>query len=273
MFRPPEPLDEGEVTLDHLAGDWRIHQYRRGHRWSVDDLVVAWVAAGLVAEAPPAALCDLGAGIGTVGLLTLWRLSRGGAGPRRLVMVEAQERSQALARRTVAGLALGGAEVELRLGDLRDDACFPEGERFPLVTGSPPYFPVDRGTSSPMAQRAAARMELRGTIADYARRAARLLTPEGWFAAVFPAADRRGPEAFAGAGLHLRLTQPIQFRHGDAPLVAVYAGGLAPGPHEARAPLPVRGADGRWTEAWLRVREEMGAPERWLAEGRRGLAG
>ena len=242
-------------------------------RRAVGRLCDGAVTAGLGGGAPPDRLCDLGAGIGTVGLLTLWRLGRRAPGPRRLLMVEAQERSQALARRTVAGLDLGGAEVELRLGDLRDDRCFHEGERFPLVTGSPPYFPVERGTSSPMAQRAAARMELRGTIADYARRAARLLTPEGWFVAVFPAADPRGPAAFADAGLHLRLTQPIVFRHGDPPLIAVFAGGLGPGSHERRDPLPVRGADGRWTEAWLAVREEMGAPERWLAEGRRGRAG
>jgi hypothetical protein len=37
-----------------------------GHRWSLDDLVTAWVATRVVAATPPARFVDLGCGIGTV---------------------------------------------------------------------------------------------------------------------------------------------------------------------------------------------------------------
>ena len=41
--------------LCHLAGDWRILQLLRGHRWSLDDLVTAWFAAELAAGRAAAA--------------------------------------------------------------------------------------------------------------------------------------------------------------------------------------------------------------------------
>src|SRR5215510_13753048 len=88
-----------DLTLDTLAGDWRIFQLRSGHRFSADDLLTAWAAV----RAKPAALAcvrllDLGAGVGSVGLLALWKLSPTG----HLTMVVVQAVSHALACRTVA---------------------------------------------------------------------------------------------------------------------------------------------------------------------------
>ena len=36
-------LDE-PVTHDQIVGDWHVYQLRRGHRFSTDDLLVAWTA-------------------------------------------------------------------------------------------------------------------------------------------------------------------------------------------------------------------------------------
>lgn len=52
-----------DVTLDTLAGDWRIFQHRTGHRFSADDLLTAWAAVRAKPEARR--LLDLGAGLGT----------------------------------------------------------------------------------------------------------------------------------------------------------------------------------------------------------------
>src|SRR4249919_3334332 len=59
--------------LCHLAGDWRILQRIDGHRWSLDDLVTAWLAAECTGAHPPAHVVDLGCGIGAVLLLLAWR--------------------------------------------------------------------------------------------------------------------------------------------------------------------------------------------------------
>lgn len=236
-------------TWDRLAGDWRIWQLQDGHRWSVDDLLTAWTAA----RARPAArrLLDLGAGLGSVGLLTLWRM----APSARLTMVEAQDVSHHLALRTVADNGLAD-RVDARFGDLRDLAL----DAFDLVTGSPPYFPLGTGKVSPHPQRAACRMELRGTIADYAVTAARHLAPGAAFVACFPAKDPRGDAAFAPAGLHLRERRLVHFRADEPPLLALYVATREPGPLDEPPAFYVRGADGRWTDEYLAMRAEMGSP-------------
>src|SRR4029453_4255718 len=49
----PELVPGSGEDLCHLAGDWRILQLLRGHRWSLDDLVTAWFAADVVRDTPP----------------------------------------------------------------------------------------------------------------------------------------------------------------------------------------------------------------------------
>jgi hypothetical protein len=51
-------LTANDVTLDTLAGDWRIFQLRTGHRFSADDLLTAWAAVRAKPEA--LRLLDLG---------------------------------------------------------------------------------------------------------------------------------------------------------------------------------------------------------------------
>jgi tRNA1Val (adenine37-N6)-methyltransferase len=241
-------------TLDALAGSWRILQLARGHRFSTDDLVCAWAAARARPQAQH--LLDLGAGIGSVGLLTLHRM----APEARLVMVEAQRVSHDLAVRTVALNNLG-ARVEARLGDLRDPSAVPEAAAFDLVTCSPPYIPPGRGVESPVPQRAGARIELRGDVFDYLRTAARALAPGGCVSLVFNAWDERPMQAAEAAGLDLCWRCEVFFRAGAPPSLALYVlghRGEVEGPTEVRGPVVLRDAQGRYTEDYLALRHEMG---------------
>src|SRR3990172_8119041 len=88
--------------LCYLAGEWRILQRLDGHRWSLDDLVTAWVAADEMGAEPPGQMVDLGCGIGAVLLLLAWRWPA-----LRAVGIEAQAASVELARRS---LTWNGAE-------------------------------------------------------------------------------------------------------------------------------------------------------------------
>ena len=150
------------MTLDHLAGAWRIFQLRHGHRFSTDDVLTAWTAVRAKPTAPR--LLDLGAGIGSVGLLVLWKLPP----VAHLTMVEVQALSHTLASRTVAYNGLT-ERVTLHRQDLRQ---WPGGE-FDVITGSPPYIPPGMGVQPQHAQKAAARFELHGDIFDYCQAAAR----------------------------------------------------------------------------------------------------
>lgn len=245
------PDIDDPTSLDRLAGDWQIHQLRRGHRFSADDLLTAWVAA----ETAPRArrLLDIGAGIGSVGLMTLWRMDPAAT----LVMVEAQEISHRLARHSITTNGLSD-RVEARLGDLRDPAVLPEGPVFDLVTGSPPYVPLGKGHVSPVPQRAGARMELRGSIVDYAATAARVLAPDGRFVVCFAGQDPRGEPALAAAGLHLHRRLDVVFRTGAPPMICVLVAGRTPLPFVPEPPLVIRDAAGEWTDPYLDIRRAMG---------------
>jgi len=123
------------VTLDGLTGEWFIFQRAGGHRHSVDDVLTA--AYALEVSRRVDRHLDLGAGIGSVGLLVLWGMGQSAS----LTAIEAQKVSHRL---LVANLAANGLSerVQPLLGDLRE---FESNERFPLITGSPPYFPITAG--------------------------------------------------------------------------------------------------------------------------------
>jgi tRNA1(Val) A37 N6-methylase TrmN6 len=249
------PLGD-DLTLDALAGDWGIWQLRTGHRFSADDLLTAWSAA--CARPRARRLLDLGAGIGSVGLLTLWRM----APDARLTMVEVQALSHRLACRTVLHNGLQ-ARVELRHQDLRDWA----GGAFDLVTGSPPYLPLRDGTPSRHPQKAAARFELHGDVFDYCRAAARSLNPDGVFCFCHAARDPRPEAAVAAAGLTLIARREVHFRAQHPPMIALFTCARG-GARQDPPPFLVRDADGRWTEEYLAMRAEMGAPAEFLARAR-----
>ena len=205
------------ITLDALTGTWQIAQRAAGHRHSIDDVLTAHYALDELGE-PPArpSVLDLGSGIGGVGLLALWGLGAAA----RLVCVEAQAISHRLLVANVAGNRLAD-RVITRLGDLRDLAL---AERFPLVTGSPPYFPPGAGVLPADAQKAHARFELRGDVGDYARAAARHLDPDGVFVFCFPTPRTERAIARVGdAGLHVTALRDVVPRAGRRPLFTLFA--------------------------------------------------
>ena len=206
-----------DETLDAISGHFRLFQLRDGHRFSTDDILTAWYGTSWCPTARTA--LDLGSGIGTVGMIVAWRLP--GA---RLVTIEAQETSVALARKAAR---FNGVEdrYEIRQGDFRDVGVLRDDERFDLVTGSPPYFPLGSGVESEHPQKLACRFELRGTVADYCVTAAKQLAPGGLFACVFPTEPAQLARVEAGAleaGLAIVRRRPVVFREGDPPLVALF---------------------------------------------------
>ena len=210
-------LVDGGLTLDALTVGVQVYQRAKGHRFSADDVVTAWVAMQ-VCPAPARAL-DLGCGLGSVLLHVAWS-----APDATVVGVEAQAVSFALARRNIAHNRLGH-RVQVHHGDLRDaDVVAALGGPFDLVTGTPPYFPEDTAVVAMDAQRAAARIEYRGGIEAYVRAAALALAPEGWFV-VCGAADaaHRLDRAAADEGLAVWGRYAVVPRAGRAPLFTVWS--------------------------------------------------
>jgi tRNA1Val (adenine37-N6)-methyltransferase len=250
---PCEPEQLGELTHDAIAGSFRIWQRRDGHRYSLDDVLTARVAA--LAKPDAARVLELGSGVGSVLLMLCHRLPEA-----NFLAVEAQRNSFALLGRNVADNGLS-ARVALLHGDLRYVLQRARHGAFDLITGTPPYVPPGRATPSPDSQRAFARQELRGGVEDYLATAGRMLAQNG---CVVMCADARTPErverAADAAGLALEGRLDALPRAGKSPLFSVFTLRAA-GPHHgpcAHDTFVARSADGARTEAYHALREFFG---------------
>jgi tRNA1Val (adenine37-N6)-methyltransferase len=246
-----------DEDLCYLAGDWRILQRLRGHRWSLDDLVTAWFAAQLSAATPPCRIADLGCGIGAVLLLLAWRFPAA-----RCVGVEAQALSVDLGRRSIALNGVGG-RCEIRLGDLRDPTSFREGATFSLVTGTPPYLRPGTATEPRREQQGPCHIEHRGGIEAYCAAAARLLDAGARFVVCHAAGQRdRTVAAARMAGLAVEYRRDVIPRTGKGALFSVYSMRRASEIMSSvvLSPLVVRDANGQRTAEFRVLRQEMGMP-------------
>ena len=239
----PPDVPAGE-TLDAISGHFRIFQLRNGHRFSTDDVLTAWYGTSWTGSART--VLDLGSGIGSVGMIAAWRMP--GA---RFVTIEAQDESVRLARKSAAYNGLLD-RYEIRHGDFRSPGALRAGERFDLVLGSPPYFPVGTGDEGDHPQKVASRFELRGDVSDYARTASGHLEAGGFFACIFPEEQRdRVERAAREASLVIVRRRPVVFQEGEAPLVTLFgmmrASDLPGAMHDrtwVEPPLVIRAADG-----------------------------
>lgn len=263
----PGPMPPGGVepeageTLDYVSGNYRIFQYESGHRFSTDDLLVAWYGTTWVPRAER--ILDLGSGIGSVALICAWRLP--GA---RLVTVEAQETSLALAKKSYRYDGLEG-RVTAKRGDFRDPGVLENEPPFDLVLGSPPYFPPGTATPAAHPQAVPARIEVMGSVSDYASAARRHLAPGGLFTCVFPCAqNERVKEALRGAALLLVRTRDVVFREGEPPAIGLFAASrqedlpdeLASRTPILEPPLTIRRADGERSAEYAALRLALGFP-------------
>lgn len=242
----------GDEDLSYLSGDWRLFQKRQGHRWSLDDLVTAWIATREVPATFADRALDLGCGLGSVLLMVAWRLPLAD-----VTGIEAQDDRAALGRRSIA---YNGVDDRCRIldGDLREFLVHSREDRFALITGTPPYFPRGTGTESEKPHALPCRFEVRGGVEDYLATAARLLAPGGSIAICTSALEHERVRAAARA-LPWREHWQIVPREGKAPLVHVDLFAPTTSPTEQRS-LTVRDREGRWTPEFQHVRDQMGMP-------------
>ena len=209
LGKGPE-VEEGE-SLDSISGHFRLFQLKKGHRFSTDDLLVAWYGSSWCAGAKTA--LDLGSGLGTVSSIVAWRMQG-----IRLTTVEAQDESFRLAKKSAKWNGLSD-RIELRHGDFREEGVIREDERFDLITGSPPYFPPGSGVEGDHPQKIACRFEMRGDVLDYCRAGAGHLSPGGVLALVFPVNPveqlERVREGARESGLSIVRMRSVVFREGN----------------------------------------------------------
>jgi tRNA1Val (adenine37-N6)-methyltransferase len=260
---PSELRVEENESLDVISGHYRLYQLRAGHRFSTDDILVAWYGSNHSSQVLRA--LDLGSGIGSVATIVAWKFPAA-----RLTTVEAQSDSVRLARKSHR---LNGIEARVQVieGDFREAQAQIAGDKFDLITGSPPYFPLEAGLQSEHPQKIACRFEVRGDVSDYCKTAALHLASAGVFAFVFPIQPPhqavRVSDALEKAGLCLIRSRPIALKEGEAPLLGLFLAMRADDLPEAsrsggfvEPPLTIRTLEGKISKEYQAVKQSIGFP-------------
>ncbi len=169
-------INESTETLDRLMpGNLQLIQGKRGHRYSLDAVLLAHFAR--VRKGQP--VVDLGTGVGVVALL-LGVLNNAST----IYGVERQESLADRARRNVELNGMNG-RVEILEGDVRRIRdLLPQGIAG-LVVANPPYRDPLSGRIAPDDERAAARHELAGGVEAFVAAAAWLTAAGGRLAMIY----------------------------------------------------------------------------------------
>ena len=187
MFR--DQLQEPFLIRDRMAiaeelseeslfgGKLRCLQPRQGYRFSVDAVLLAH----FLAPEPAARILDLGAGCGIVSLILSHRYPTAS-----LVALEMQPRLAEVIRRNVVINSLE-SRVTVVEDDCRRITTLLPPSSCDWVAANPPYYPTESGRHDPETERAKARHEILGGIAEMARAAAFALKSGGKGAFVYPA--------------------------------------------------------------------------------------
>lgn len=151
LDQPTDFVKHQSVTRDaFLGGRLTLSQPRSGFRAGLDSVLLG------AAVPEGGTLLDLGAGVGTAGLVSL-RLGRAG----RADLVERDAPTAALARSNVADNGFGAVArvLELDIGakaSVRRAAGLVDNA-YDIVIANPPFFAAGQGTLAPDASRADAR--------------------------------------------------------------------------------------------------------------------
>lgn len=187
-----------------------IFQPAHGHRYGRESLALA----AFVKNCEERRFCELGSGAGVIALQVA-ALQQ----PSSVTAVEIQPSLHAIALENVRTNGLEGI-VKCVNEDIRRFAQTHAGS-FDVVVANPPFFPASDGRLSPDTQRATARHELNGTIADFVKAARELLVDGGRLSVVF---DKRRKEELLSAARAcgfspMRLEEPS----GEAYVLGEYA--------------------------------------------------
>mmetsp|Transcript_7219 Transcript_7219/g.11425 ORF Transcript_7219/g.11425 Transcript_7219/m.11425 type:complete len:412 (-) Transcript_7219:1256-2491(-) len=281
----PGPLSKGGIEpengeeLCHLLGYWRIFQRIGGHRWSSDDLVTAWCAGNAWrkahgSESSPKHCLDLGCGIGSVLMMVAWQFTNASC-----LGVEAQKLSASMGRRSIEYNGCAD-RCKIEGGDIREFDSFtsvsPDG-KYDLVTGTPPYFPVNYAEKTGGAsttygglpsceQSAPARYEFRGGVEAYCEAAKpRLRNTSSRFCVcegMLQSNHARVLKAAKDSGLHIIKQVSVHGREDRDALFAIYEMCLEHDeqPVFSEEKLVIRLIGGKRTKEYEELLKSMGIP-------------
>lgn len=169
-------LKEEETLDDLLGGRLKILQKKKGYRFSLDSILLAH----FVRLGPGSRFAELGLGSGVISLILCYRTGCAATG------IELQEQLADMAARSFRLNQLDRLMDIVRC-DLRQIKEVMPAGAFDTVVFNPPYRRKGSGRISANSEKALARHELSGTLADFVSAAQHLAGKAGTVFTVYPA--------------------------------------------------------------------------------------
>jgi tRNA1Val (adenine37-N6)-methyltransferase len=176
MDRHDSLIHDDESLESLYGGRLQILQKKKGYRYTIDSVLLAHFVEPKKGER----ILELGAGSGVISLLLAFR--NPGV---RVTGLELQAELADMAGRSVSMNGLEG-RVDIRVGDVRNAAEFLEARSQDVVVFNPPYRKMGSGKLNPGREKALARHEIAGSIADFLRAASYALEPGGRVCLIYP---------------------------------------------------------------------------------------
>jgi tRNA1Val (adenine37-N6)-methyltransferase len=173
----PLSAKEGETRDEILGGELFIFQKEGGYRFSLDALLLAH----FVRLKKSNSMIDLGAGSGVLSIIIAKR-----CGCRKIVGIEIQDDLVEMSMRSVAANNLSDM-IEIIRSDIRNLADLFEAGSFDAAVANPPYRRLHAGRINLDPQKAAARHEINGSLADFLAAADFVLKRGGKIFLIYPA--------------------------------------------------------------------------------------
>ena len=232
---------QGETLETFFEGKLKIIQPQKGYRFSIDAVLLA----GLTRFRPQDRVVDLGTGCGIIPLLLAFRKS-----VAHVTGIEIQESLANIAKRNVL-LNEFDHRITILRADLKKVEFGMLDGPVDMVMSNPPYGGVRSGRLNRASEKAIARHELFGNLADVVQAATRLLPPRGRLALIYPA--RRLPsllkEVSLGGFAPKQLTLIHSTLHSEAKLIHLESTKEGRGEYlQVTKPFIMLRSDGTYTE-------------------------
>lgn len=216
-----------DLTLNKIySKNTELYQSRNGYRFNSDSMILSWfvnkTCTGLGSEN---SALEIGAGSGIVSIV----LKRRGFLPK-IDCIEIQESLCEILEKNIGKNSLTG-EISPFCADFADFANS-KRKKYDLVFVNPPYFAKESGHLSADSEKALAKHEVAGSLADFFEISKNILRKGGRFIVIFPA-SRVQFALFSAAKSGYTLKNIAFFRENAATKPATFAASFVLGSETA----------------------------------------
>lgn len=175
-------MPETELTLNKIySKNTELYQSKNGYRFNSDSMILSWFAEKTCCDlGSENSALEIGAGSGIVSIV----LKRRGFLPK-IDCVEIQESLYEILAKNIERNALSG-EISPFCADFAGFATT-KRKKYDMVFVNPPYFAKESGHLSTDSEKALAKHEVAGSLADFFEISKNILRKGGKFIVVFPA--------------------------------------------------------------------------------------